>query len=198
MSSDAATDGRTARRDRNRTAVLDAVLELFAEGEVDPSPDAVAHASGVSLRSVYRYLSNRDDLVRSAIERHLDRVGPLFVVPRLGDGTFDERVHRFVDARMRLYEAIAPTARAALVRAATNEIIGDQLRTRRRLMRRQLERHFAPELEPRDARSRRTLGAAADALTQIDTIDYLRVHRGFSARQTRDLLADSLRALLLA
>jgi len=37
-----APDGRTARRDRNRLAVLDAVIELFAEGDLDPDPEAVA------------------------------------------------------------------------------------------------------------------------------------------------------------
>jgi AcrR family transcriptional regulator len=189
-------DGRTARRDRNRTAVLDAVLELFTEGDLDPAPDRVARRSGVSLRSVYRYLSNRDDLVRAAIERHLDRVGHLFSVPGPGEGPLEERVDRFVGARLLLYEAIAATARASRARAATNEIIRSQLESRRRVMQRQLDRHFAPELEARDARRRRSISAAADALTQIDTIDYLRQDRGLSNRQTRETLEDALTVLL--
>ena len=49
------TDGRTARRDRNREAVLDAALALFTAGELEPTAAAVAERSGVSLRSVYRY-----------------------------------------------------------------------------------------------------------------------------------------------
>ena len=37
-------DGRTARRDRNREAVLDAAIELFAEGVLSPSATQVAQA----------------------------------------------------------------------------------------------------------------------------------------------------------
>ena len=103
-------DGRTARRDRNRIAVLDVVLELFSEGEPRPSPEQVAARSGVSLRSVYRYVADRGDLIRAAIDRHLERVQPLFVIDDVPEDTTVARVEQFVRARMRGYEAIAPTA----------------------------------------------------------------------------------------
>ena len=48
---DAPADGRTARRDRNREAVLDAVLDLFADGAIAPAPAEVAARSGVSRRA---------------------------------------------------------------------------------------------------------------------------------------------------
>ncbi len=147
MTQDALIDGRTARRDRNRRAVLDAVLDLFAAGDLSPSPEAVAHRSGLSLRSVYRYVADSEDLVQSAIERHLERVGPLFALAEPGKGPFQARVEAFVAARMRLYEAVAPTARAAHLRAQfgrtpASAIIGENLAARRRLLRTQLERQF--------------------------------------------------------
>ena len=37
-----AGDGRRARRDRNRDAVVDALLELYHEGRLDPSSDEIA------------------------------------------------------------------------------------------------------------------------------------------------------------
>ncbi len=43
-------DGRTARRDRNSDAVLDAVHELFVEGQLVPTVEEVAARSGVSTR----------------------------------------------------------------------------------------------------------------------------------------------------
>ena len=85
-------DGRTARRDRNRVAVLDAVLELFSEGNLTPSPDDVARRSGISLRSVYRYVADSDDLIRSAITRHTEKVAPLFVIDDIGQGPFEHRL----------------------------------------------------------------------------------------------------------
>jgi AcrR family transcriptional regulator len=189
-------DGRTARRDRNRVAVLDAVLELFSEGDLRPSPERVATRSGVSLRSVYRYVADRSDLLRAAIDRHLERVQPLFVIDDVGEGTTSERVDRFVAARMRGYEAIAPTARASRLSAGTNVIIRDQLDRARRILGTQLEQHFAAELDACEPRQRRAMLAAADALTQIETIDLYRVHRGYSATQTHELLVSALRSLL--
>jgi AcrR family transcriptional regulator len=189
-------DGRTARRDRNRVAVLDAVLELFSEDNLSPSAEQVARRSGVSLRSVYRYVSDADDLVRAAVERQLERVGPLFVIEDLGRGPFARRLEVFVDARLRLYQAIAATARASQLRAPTNSVIREQLDLRRRRMRRQTERQFAPELDRLDPPVRAAVLDAVDALTQIETIDLSRHLEHRSAAQTRAMLTTGLRSLL--
>jgi AcrR family transcriptional regulator len=189
-------DGRTARRDRNRIAVLDAVLELFSEGNLEPSPDDVARRSGVSLRSVYRYVADSDDLIRAAIARHLEKLAPLLVIEDLGLGTFEHRLAAFMDARLRVYEAIAATARASRLRAPTNDLIRQQLETGSRRFRDQLARQFAPELDRLEPKPRRAVLAAADALTQIETLDVYRHQRRFSASETRELLLVALRALL--
>ncbi len=189
-------DGRTARRDRNRVAVLDAALELFAEGNLAPSPDEVARRSGVSLRSVYRYVADSDDLVRAAIARHHEKVEPLFVIADLGEGAFEHRLDTFVGTRLRVYEAIAATSRASRLRAPSSEIIRDGLENGRRLFRSQLEQQFAPELGRLEPKSRRAVVAAADALTQIETIDLYRHHRRYSSGETGEMLQIALRALL--
>jgi AcrR family transcriptional regulator len=199
MSQAALTDGRTARRDRNKVAVLDAVLELFAAGDLRPSPEAVARKSGLSLRSVYRYVTDSDGLIQAAIERHLEKVGPLFSLDRIGQGSFGHRVETFVTARLRLYQAVAPTARAAAVRAATSEIIATALQDRRLLLRAQLEQHFAPEITSQAGRPGQpaaSVVAAADALTQIETLDWFMTRGGYSAGQTHAALAAGLTRLL--
>jgi len=200
MTEDAVANGRTARRDRNRLAVLDAVLGLLSEGELTPSPEAIALRSGVSLRSVYRHISNIDDLARAAIDRHLERVGPLFAFEAVGEGPFGERVEAFVTARLRLREAVAPVARAALARtrmrlAPASEIIRQSLNARRGLLRVQLSRHFAAELSTFGSQADAIL-AAADALTQIETIDWYLVDGGYTLEQTREALVTGLHRLL--
>ncbi len=194
------TDGRTARRDRNRQAVLDAVLDLFSEGDLSPAPEAVAQRSGVSLRSVYRYVSDADDLVRAAIDRHLERVGPLFVFEPVGEGPFEDRVRTLVDARLRLYQAIAPAARAAVARTRlrptpASEVIRQSLHARRGMLRLQLARQFEAELGGFGDQADAAL-AAADALTQIETIDWFMVDGGYSAEQAREALMTGLGRLL--
>jgi len=190
-------DGRTARRDRNRDAVLDAVIELFTEGVLDPSVPEVAARSGVSLRSVHRYFEDRDELVRAAIARNLERTAPLFDIPDLGVGRFDQRVERFVAARLRLYEATAPMARVALRRASTNPIIAERLEATWQILRDQLEAMFAPELDALGTAERRAMLAAADVLCGFEGLEHLLVRRGFSVARSRDVLTRSLRALVV-
>ena len=50
-------DGRQARRQRNIDAVLDVVLEMFAEESMFPTIEQAATRSGLSLRSLYRYFA---------------------------------------------------------------------------------------------------------------------------------------------
>ncbi len=193
---DAAVDGRTARRDRNRDLVLDAVIELFTEDQLAPNAADVAARSGVSLRSVYRYFEDQDELVRAAIARHAERVAPLMEVPDVGRGPFAERVARFVTWRSRLYEAAAPTARAATLRAPMNPILAEQMENVRVILGQQTEAMFAPELAAMTAAQRRAALAAADTLLQFESAEHLRVRLGNTPAQTNDVLRRALTALL--
>lgn len=96
-------DGRSARRDRNRLAVLDAVIELFSEGVLEPTPDDVAARVGLSARSVYRYFVDRDALLRAAIDRSFERVMPLYLIHAIGEGEsldlLADALHTLLDAR---------------------------------------------------------------------------------------------------
>lgn len=190
-------DGRTARRDRNRTAVLDAVLDLFSEENLAPSPEDVARRSGVSLRSVYRYVSDADGLLRAAIERHLEHVAPLFLIQGIGEGPFEQRLETFVTTRLHAYEAIAPTLRASRLRAAHNDIIREQLADGRRRQREQFELQFAPELGRLAPQTRRAVVDAGDVLSQMDTLEVYCHARGCSRDEAAEMLLNALRILLI-
>lgn len=189
-------DGRSARRDRNREAVLDAVLELFSEGSLAPAAQDVAARSGVSLRSVYRYYADMDGLARAAIARHVEKVQPLLEVTDLGDGPLPERAARIVERRLALYQAVAPTMRAALVLARRNQIVRDQIDANRRRLLEQVRRMFQPELRALVAPDRREVTAALDVLLGFESVEHLRHDRGFSAAATGRVLIRSVLALL--
>lgn len=192
-----ATDGRTARRDRNREAVLDAVLDLFGEDAASPSPDEVAARSGVSLRSVYRYFDDMETLIRAAMTRHLTRVQPLFEVDGLGEGALDERIERLVMQRLRLFESAGPIMRAALIRSRNNDLIRDRVEETRRFLRQQVDHMFAKELDALGPDGRDT-GAALDVLLGFESIEHLRRHRSFSGPAVQRILTTSVAALLAA
>lgn len=167
-------DGRTARRDRNRLAVLDAVIELFCEGNLSPGVHEVARRSGVSLRSVYRYFEDVDELIASAIERQLERSRPHFGLDDLGQGPLHERIDRFAVHRVELYETVRAVFRAASVRAATDERVREAMQHSRRWLAEQSCAMFAPELAQLDDDRRQYVQVSLDLLGQLDTLENLR------------------------
>ena len=189
-------DGRGARRDRNRLAVLDAVIGLFTEGTFDPVPEEVARRAGLSVRSVYRYFEDRDALVRAAIDRQLEGVLPLSVIHAIGEGPLDDRIERFVTTRLGLYDAMAAVARAARIRAASNDLIRAQVEATRRGLGEQVDRHFAPELAALPPDRRRARSVLVDTLFQPESLDHYRLHRELSPADTHSLLVEALHLLL--
>jgi AcrR family transcriptional regulator len=189
-------DGRRARRDRNRVAVLDAAIELFTEGQLEPRPEAVAERSGVSLRSVYRYFSDPAELRRAAMEHQLERVLPLARIADVGAGPLSDRIDRFVEVRLRLHDAVAPAMRAARLAASRHPDFAERYTRSRALLRDQAKRHFAPELGALPADDRPAVTAAIDALVQLEGLDLLRDELGLSRRAAEHALRTSLAKLL--
>lgn len=191
-----AVDGRSAIRDRNRNAVLDAVLDLFSEDNLSPGPEEVALRVGLSVRSVYRYFDDHDSLTRAAIARNIERVTPLFLIPAIGEGDRADRVTRFVDARLRLQAEVGATVRAARIRATFDPLVAEDVDAARVFLREQVGRHFAPELSTGDRVRDRARLAAVDALFAFESLDHYLVHGHRSPAEARPMLIDALDALL--
>lgn len=188
-------DGRTARRQRNRELVLDAALELFGEGMLEPGAAEVAERSGVSLRSVYRYFDDTDALIRAAVARSIEKVRPLFELDDLGQGPLPERVERIVAGRVRLYEEVAPMVRATLQRAPTNTILRETHERNLAALRRQVEAMFAPELDTLANDQGVEVAATLDLLLSFQSVEHLRRILGFSAAATRRTLTRAVTAV---
>ena len=189
-------DGRTARRDRNRLAVLDAVLERFAEGNLDPGVHEVADRSGVSLRSVYRYFEDLDELVTAAIDRHLQRSRPLFEIDGLGEGPLHERVARFVERRTRLFDSVRVIYRASRVRAANDPDVHRDLVATQQWLSDQTQQMFAPELRSMDEPTATDTERLIDLITQFDALEHLRHRCGLDREETVAHLKRSLHRVL--
>lgn len=191
-------DGRRARRERNREAVVDAVLAMFQEELLVPTIEKAAERSGLSLRSVYRYFPDPESLLDAAIERQMRRVVPLFHIHRIGEGPLDQRLETFVDLRIRIHDQIGASYRATLHHEPNIPKVRDRLHAARRMMAEQFERQFAPELDALPARVRLQRACAGDLLSQLDSIDVLRRSRRLTVAETRTVLRGSLRTLLTA
>ena len=187
-------DGRTARRHRNRSAVLDAVIELFEEGDLTPGVHAVAERSGVSLRSVYRYFADVDDLILAAIDRQLDACAPMFAEPTEGSST-GERIRSFCARRVDLFVSCRTAYRAALIRS-TDQPDGERVRHCRSSLADQVTTAFQPELGALAANEAEVVSAMLDALSQFDAVEYLVNERGLDPEGATRLLSGAFTRIL--
>ena len=190
------SDGRSARRDRNRLAVIDAAVELFSEGNLRPTPTEVAFRCGLSPKSVSRYFEDIDSLIAAAAARQMEIVFSLFQIHAIGQGALERRINVFVQMRLEAHEVMGGTSRAASFLAFKQPSVRTHLDEAQRLGRRQIGLHFANELDPLPSARRESRTAAIDALLQFESLAYFRQHRKFSFGMTHAILVDALTLLL--
>jgi AcrR family transcriptional regulator len=188
----AQTDGRRLRRAQNREAVLDALVELFDEGEYTPGTTKIAERAGISPRSLFRYFDDVDDLHRAAIERSRLTAAPLTAMDIDPHAPTAQKIVAFVEARVRLHEAVGNAERATRLSAHRHDVIAAQLREGRAFFRSQARDVFAPELADDDG----ALLAAVDALTSIETYDLYRTTHRLSRARAIGALVTALTAVL--
>ncbi len=189
-------DGRSLRRARNRDAVLDAVIEIFEEGDLDPSVDAVAERAGVSNRSIYRYFDHRDHLMRAAVTHAMRRVIPEIQLDGIGVGPFDERVQRFVDHRLQMYQRLAPITRAAKRAAQSEPIIAEEFEAGRLVLRRSFLDHIADEFAPLGPAERTRAVLTAELAFQFEAFEFLWSSTNGQVPEMRAILIDHLTVCL--
>jgi len=194
---EAKVDGRRARGERARGAVLDAILDLLQEGDLKPTAERVAERAGVSLRLVFHHFADLESLYAAAADRQLERLRPL-MKPISADGPFDARLEAFLRQRVRLWEKIAPVRRASLLLEPFSQAIRDRLDGARALARDEVATVFCPEIEKLPRSQRFEVVAALDVAAAWHTWEALRRHLGLSVDASRRVVAHMLAALLAA
>jgi TetR/AcrR family transcriptional regulator, regulator of autoinduction and epiphytic fitness len=166
-------DGRTARRNRNKQAVLDAMIALTREHGDEPSVESIADRAGVSYRSVYRYFDDRADLLLAAINHVMDETRPVLDLDDLGRGSLEHRARDLIESRLTAYHELAPLTRLAMRRAALEADIAVELDKVRAFLRDQIAGQFAPELDRLSERERRIALMALDVMFQFESLEHL-------------------------
>jgi AcrR family transcriptional regulator len=188
------SDGRRLRRRQNRDAVLDALLALFRDGIYQPSTAEIAHRAGISPRSLFRYFTDVDDLHRAALNRQLQRAFPLTDLGAGPEAPTEAKIVSVVQSRARLWEEVAPAARALRAAAHRHQELARELRRNRAFMRDQLRAVFQPEL----ARFGDGGLPAIEVMCSFETYELLRFDQRLSRDRTEAVLTAALGALLAA
>jgi len=191
-----AMDGRRARRERGRVAVSEAMIDLVFEGNIPPTAEAIAERAGVSIASLFRYFETLDDLRRETVEIYLDRLGHLFDIDDIGEGTLDVRIQNLVRSRATLYETTEPMAR--LLRMRANEVpeVGEVLQRVRATRADQIRHHFDHELQLLSRARRDDLVAIVVSLTSFESWDQMCYTHRRTHQQVRRAWTTALNQIL--
>ena len=171
---------------RNRQAILEAALALFAEAK-DPAAltmNAVAEAAGVGKGTLFRRFGDRASLLRAVFDIQVEQVAQCLASDSspLGPGTPPaERIaailHAIVDLKLKnrsltqAVEALAPAA-------STSPFVSEQYASIEGLLQ-ELLTQLIPQSEVVFT-THALLGAA-----RMDLLDYLSVHEGLTDEEIR-------------
>lgn len=166
-------DGRVERRERNRAAVVDAMVSLLGEGILDVTLERAAERAGVSVRSVFRYFDGVDDLRRQTVERHFAVVDARLRGLDPCEHDRAARIEAFVEDRVGMFAASAGPARLARQRAEYIPVVAEHLVRVRARLADHVRTAFAPELAGLSADAADDLVAVLDVAVSQDGWDAL-------------------------
>ena len=177
-------DGRLARGERTRLALAEALLELVAEGDLQPSARRLAERAGVSTRLVFHHFDDMESVLRTATSIHARRHwSHLHPIP--ASWPRRERIAAVVRQRAAVYEAVAPVRRATRLYEHGSPEITAQLQRARLLLRVALEETFAPELGGLDPDERQEVSDALEVAGAFETWE--RIHLTSDGSATRPM-----------
>ncbi|HEU0240220.1 MAG TPA: TetR/AcrR family transcriptional regulator [Micromonosporaceae bacterium] len=187
-------DGRTARAQRTRAAIVDAHLGLLARGDLKPTGERIAEAAGVSLRTLWTSFKDMETLFAAAGQRLIERQLDVFTPVDVGL-PLTQRVDEFCRQRARMLEILAPAARAAVL----YEPFSAALRRNRTIelgrVRDEIADLFANELAAAGA-DREALLNALLATSTFACWSVLRDQLGLSLDVAREVMTRTVGALL--
>jgi TetR/AcrR family transcriptional regulator of autoinduction and epiphytic fitness len=185
---------RTTRAGRTRTLLIDALIDLIGEGNPSPTARQVVEQAKVTRRTLYHHFSGLDELFAGAAGRQASQHRSLItIVPP--HGPVETRVKIIVRQRRHLFEAIGPVLQATYARMPASPDLTDVLDGQRKLLRFQLVRTLAPEIDGGGSKVPVML-ATLDAVTGWQAWTTLRGEAGHSASQAEQILRVMIAGIL--
>jgi TetR/AcrR family transcriptional regulator of autoinduction and epiphytic fitness len=180
-------DGRFARGQRTRQAVVDALLSLYAEHNLTPTIDDIAARVGMTSRTIYHHFEDHDAIAEALTEHQREQLAHLTELEL--SGTLTERIDGLVGHRAELFEMVAPVRRAALANMHASPRIRKGQGNMAARLRRQLTHTFEPELSTLDRGTKAETLELLDLHTSWETWERLRRWQRLSVRSSRSIVA---------
>ena len=175
-----AIDGRVQRGERNREAIVDALLACYEAGLLRPSVAEVAERAGVSTRSVHNHFADVEAMRAELVQRQWEKNAPLLGEVR--------SIEELIAQRVIFFEAVTPVRRAALLSVHDSPSIARGLARLDRTLRAQIEALY-PTVE-------NDVLDALDLATSWDAWNRLRGAQDCSVARARRVVEYTVRTII--
>lgn len=186
-----ADDGRLRRSERSRELIADALYELLAEGDIEPSAQKVADRAGVGIRTVFRLFSDMDALYSTVNARLEFEVVPMLRSSPSDGATVQQRAESLINEREAVFERVGIYIRFTNRSRGRSEFLASHYRKLTTRLRERLL-HWLPEL--RDAPPE--LVEAVDQATSFEAWDRFRNDQRLSRPRARAAVGFATESLL--
>jgi AcrR family transcriptional regulator len=186
-------DGRIARGERMKEAILRTTMAMVKEGNLIPSAQQISARAGVAIRSVFRHFDDMENLhiaFDQMLQDDLQKEYPGGIPSVEPDAPLSERITRLIEFRSFIWEH------------HENIILSTQAQFwRSRALRKNYARHqsnlrqeldeWLPELKDFD----RTARESANAIISFEMWNRLRRHQGLGKAQATKVIASMLNSV---
>lgn len=183
-------DGRRARSERSKQAIIDASLSLMEDGILIPTAQQISDRAGVGIRSFFRHFEDMDSLFATIDGQTREATEYLFLGGER-DGTLEERIQHAVERHAAGYEVQRNMVLSTSAQLWRSETLRKQYARYQRGLRKDLD-DWLPELKQLNRNQR----DAVDAIASFEMWHRLRYHQGLSKSAGINIVVDLLSALV--
>jgi AcrR family transcriptional regulator len=183
-------DGRKHRSQKSQVRIVNAMLELVAQGNLEPSADQIAEIAEVGRRSVFRHFNDMDTLYREMTDSIAATMGSVVLQPfEAADWT--GQVLELVDRRAMGFEKMKPFLLAGQVHRHRSPY----LKTSHTQFVEMLRKILLAIL-PKQIAADEVLVEALDMLLSFENWSRLRDDQGLSVAKSKRVLKQAIQSLL--
>jgi AcrR family transcriptional regulator len=183
-------DGRKHRSQKSQTLIVNAMLELVAQGNLEPSADQIAEIAKVGRRSVFRHFKDMDSLYREMNASVTASVASTLDQPFQAT-EWRGKVLELVDRRAAVFERLKPFMLSVQIHRHRSPFLKSASVQYVRQARELLVKHLPNEVVREAA-----LVEALDLLLSFGTWWRLRDVQGLSVAKAKLVLKRAIEALL--
>ena len=184
------SDGRKHRSQQSQVRIVNAMLELVAQGDLEPSADQIAEIAKVGRRSVFRHYRDMDTLYREMTNSIAATMGSVVLQPFQATD-WAGQVLELVDRRAVGFEKMKPFLLAGQVHRHRSPFLKSSHAQFVAILRKILL-----GVMPKEAAANVVLVEALDMLLSFEMWSRLREDQGLGIAKSKQVLKQAIQSLL--